>query len=138
MRGSWNSATAGEMCGSSPEAEVVTRSMGTGRPGFSRRAASMCAFTAAISFLFVGPSWLPAEFAASYPFPAADGLGFVRLVRQDDKLHDVPIVLMTDHTLSELDRTFTNAGVADVMVKPLAESEIREAASNFAAPRASQ
>ena len=69
---------------------------------------------------------------------AADGLGFVRLVRQDEKLQTVPIVLMTDHTLSELDRTFTNAGVADVMVKPLAESEIREAASNFAAPRASQ
>jgi CheY-like chemotaxis protein len=59
---------------------------------------------------------------------AADGLGFVRLVRQDEKLQSVPIVLMTDHTLAELDRTFTNAGVADVMVKPLEAAEVVEAA----------
>jgi CheY-like chemotaxis protein len=69
---------------------------------------------------------------------AADSLGFVRLVRQDEKLRGVPIVLMTDRTLSELDRTFTSAGVADVMVKPLDAAEVMEAVSNFAAPPASQ
>ena len=35
IRGTWNSAAAGVMSGSRPEAEVVTRSMGTGCPGFS-------------------------------------------------------------------------------------------------------
>ena len=58
---------------------------------------------------------------------AADGLGFVRLIRRDQKLQNVPIVLMTDSTLAELDRTFTNAGVADVMVKPLDAGEVMEA-----------
>ena len=29
-RGTWNSAAAGEMCGSNPDADVVTRSIGTG------------------------------------------------------------------------------------------------------------
>src|SRR5262249_19306670 len=69
---------------------------------------------------------------------AADGLRFVRLVRQDEKLQSVPIVLMTDQTLSELDRRFISAGVVDGMVKPLVPSEIKEAASNFAARPASQ
>ena len=36
---------AGEMCGSSPDAEVVTRSIGTGASGFSLRAASTLAVT---------------------------------------------------------------------------------------------
>ena len=64
-RGTWKSAAAGEMCGSSPDADVVTRSIGTGAFGFSLRAASTLALTASISFLLVGPSWLPAELAAS-------------------------------------------------------------------------
>jgi CheY-like chemotaxis protein len=58
---------------------------------------------------------------------AADGLGFVRLIRRDEKLRNVPIVLMTEETLSELDRTFTHAGVAEVMVKPLDAAEVMEA-----------
>ena len=57
---------AGEMCGSSPDADDVTRSIGTGVARDSpSRAASTCAFTASISFLFVGPRLVPAEFAAS-------------------------------------------------------------------------
>ena len=39
MRGAWNSAAAGVMSGSSPDAEVVTKSTGTGCPGFSDDAA---------------------------------------------------------------------------------------------------
>ena len=35
MRGTWNSAASGEMSGSRPLAEVVTRSIGTGILGFS-------------------------------------------------------------------------------------------------------
>ena len=64
-RGTWKSAAAGEMCGSKPEGDVVTRSIGTDAFGFSLRAASTFALTASISFLFVGPNWVPAELAAS-------------------------------------------------------------------------
>ena len=39
-RGTWNSAAAGDTCGSRPDADVVTRSTGTGTPGFSARAAA--------------------------------------------------------------------------------------------------
>ena len=63
--GTWKSAAAGDRCGSSPDAEVVTRSIGTGAPAFSLRAASTLAVTLSISFLLVGPSCVPAEFAAS-------------------------------------------------------------------------
>src|SRR5262249_11369678 len=72
-RGTWNSAAAGLTCGSSPDADDVTRSIGTGASGFSRWAASTAAFTASASFLLVGPRFVPPELVASYPFPAADG-----------------------------------------------------------------
>src|SRR5436190_2130931 len=61
------------MCGSRPEPELVTRSIGTAAVGFSFRAAATFAATASISFLFVGPRFDPLELAASYPAPAADG-----------------------------------------------------------------
>jgi serine/threonine protein kinase len=59
---------------------------------------------------------------------AADGLGFVRIVQRDEKLKGVPIVLMTDETLSNLDVKFHEAGVADVMVKPLEAADVLDAA----------
>jgi serine/threonine protein kinase len=54
----------------------------------------------------------------------ADGLGFVRIVQRDERLRAVPIVLMTDDTLVQLDSAFQKAGVADVMRKPLSTSDI--------------
>ena len=68
------------MSGSSPDADAVTRSIGTGDPGFSWCAASTRVLTRSISFLFVGPSWLPPELArlfsvrrqVLYWFDAAD------------------------------------------------------------------
>ena len=61
------------MCGSSPEAEAVTRSIGTGAPGFSARRRSTSAFTRSTSFLLVGPRFAPDEAPASYPAaPAAE------------------------------------------------------------------
>jgi CheY-like chemotaxis protein len=57
----------------------------------------------------------------------ADGLGFVRILSGDMKLRHVPIVLMTDKTLSHLDRNFST-GVADVIIKPLAKEDVLEAA----------
>jgi serine/threonine protein kinase len=58
---------------------------------------------------------------------AADGLGFVRIVQRDERLRPVPIILMTDDTLIQLDSAFQKAGVADVMVKPLSTSDVIDA-----------
>ncbi|HEV7485768.1 MAG TPA: protein kinase [Thermoanaerobaculia bacterium] len=58
---------------------------------------------------------------------AADGLGFVRIVQRDERLRPVPIILMTDDTLVQLDTAFQKAGVADVMLKPLSTSDIVDA-----------
>jgi serine/threonine protein kinase len=68
---------------------------------------------------------LPSE--AEDEEPAADGLGFVRIVQRDERLRTVPIVLMTDDTLTQLDVTFQKAGVADVVVKPLSASDVLDA-----------
>jgi len=58
----------------------------------------------------------------------ADALGVSRILRADEKLRAVPIVLMTDKTLSNLDRAFHDSGVADVMLKPLTGADILDAA----------
>jgi len=58
---------------------------------------------------------------------AADGLGFMRIVRGDEKLRGVPIVLMTEETLSSLDTHFERLGVADVVLKPLEKVDVIEA-----------
>jgi CheY-like chemotaxis protein len=57
----------------------------------------------------------------------ADGLGFVRIVQRDERLRPVPIVLMTDDTLIQLDTAFQKAGVADVMLKPLSKNDVVDA-----------
>ena len=66
MRGTWNSAASGEMCGSRPLADVVTRSAGTGAAGFSFFSASMSPCTRSMSALLEGPRFEPPEFAALY------------------------------------------------------------------------
>jgi serine/threonine protein kinase len=58
---------------------------------------------------------------------AADGLGFVRIVQRDERLRPVPIILMTDDTLLQLDVAFQKAGVSDVMIKPLSASDVIDA-----------
>lgn len=58
---------------------------------------------------------------------AADGLGFVRIVQRDERLRAVPIILMTDDTLLQLDSAFQKAGVSDVMIKPLSSSDVLDA-----------
>ncbi len=58
---------------------------------------------------------------------AADGLGFVRIVQRDERLRPVPIILMTDDTLLQLDIAFQKAGVSDVMIKPLSASDVIDA-----------
>ncbi len=58
----------------------------------------------------------------------ADALGVSRIFRADERLSRVPLVLMTDKTLSNLDKAFTESGVADVMLKPLTSADILDAA----------
>ena len=54
----------------------------------------------------------------------ADGLGFVRIVKGDEKLRSVPIVLLTDRTLSHLEGTFEEEGIADVLIKPFTRDDV--------------
>ncbi|MEA2240353.1 MAG: eukaryotic-like serine/threonine-protein kinase [Thermoanaerobaculia bacterium] len=65
---------------------------------------------------------LPSE--AKNEEEVADGLGFVRIVQRDDRLRPVPIMLMTDEMLAQLDNTFEKAGVAGVMRKPISTTDI--------------
>jgi CheY-like chemotaxis protein len=58
----------------------------------------------------------------------ADALGVSRILRADDKLRGVPLILMTDKTLSNLDQAFEENGVADVMLKPLSGADVLDAA----------
>src|SRR5262245_20989176 len=66
IRGTWNKAASGEMSGSRPLAEVVTRSTGTGVFGFSAFSFSTSSLTRSASALLVGPRLEPPEFAALY------------------------------------------------------------------------
>src|SRR5271167_1376716 len=66
IRGTWKNAASGEMCGSRPEADVVTRSAGTGADGFSCFSFSISPCTRSTSALLDGPRFEPPEFAALY------------------------------------------------------------------------
>ena len=63
-RGTWNKAASGEMSGSRPLPEVVTRSIGTAPEGFSAFSLSTSPLTRSISALLVGPRFEPPELAA--------------------------------------------------------------------------
>jgi len=63
-RDTWKNAASGEMCGSSPLAVVVTKSIGTGAEGFSCFSLSTSPLTRSMSALLVGPRFEPMELAA--------------------------------------------------------------------------
>src|SRR5277367_3792311 len=65
-RPTWNCAPSGEISGSSPLADVVTRSAGTGAEGFSFLSLSMSPCTRSISALLDGPRFDPPELSALY------------------------------------------------------------------------
>src|SRR5262245_7504306 len=63
-RGTWKYADSGEMCGSRPLPDVVTRSIGTGAEAFSFFNSSTCPLMRSIRALFVGPMFEPIELLA--------------------------------------------------------------------------
>src|SRR5260370_42153484 len=65
-RGTWNSAASGEMSGSRPLADEVTRSTGTAADGFSAFSFSTSSLTRSFRALLVGPILEPPELAALY------------------------------------------------------------------------
>src|ERR1700738_4356630 len=65
-RGTWNSAPSGEISGSRPLADVVTRSWGTGTEEFSAFSLSTSSLTRSFRALLVGPRLDPPELAALY------------------------------------------------------------------------
>src|SRR5438445_9078305 len=77
-RANWYCAAAGEICGSSPEPDAVTRSTGTGAalPGSAACNASMRCLTASVNALLVGPRFEPVDEAALFgDGVVADGRG---------------------------------------------------------------
>src|SRR5271166_2349011 len=64
------------MSGSMPLPLEVTRSIGIGpvASGFSLRSALIASLVESMSFLDVGPRFVPPVCVGSYPLPAADGL----------------------------------------------------------------
>jgi serine/threonine protein kinase len=69
------------------------------------------------------------------PEQTADSAGFVRILQGDEKLRTVPIVLLADQTLPQLDRTF-GSGVADVLIKPVAKEDVLQAVKTVKDPDA--
>jgi len=53
-----------------------------------------------------------------------DGLGFCRILRGDAKLREVPIIVMSEHTLSMLQPAFEVSGAADIIIKPLGRDDV--------------
>jgi len=56
-----------------------------------------------------------------------DGLGFCRILRGDSKLREVPIIVMSEHTLSMLQPAFEVSGAADIVIKPLGRDDVIQA-----------
>ncbi len=56
-----------------------------------------------------------------------DGLGFCRILRGDAKLREVPIIVMSEQTLSMLQPAFQVSGAADIIIKPLSGDDILSA-----------
>src|SRR5665213_4433181 len=65
-RGTWKKAPSGEMSGSRPLPDVVTRSTGTAAAGFSCFNASTSPLSRSASALLVGPRFDPIELTALY------------------------------------------------------------------------
>jgi len=64
-----------------------------------------------------------------------DGLGFCRILRGDAKLREVPIIVMSEQTLSMLQPAFEVSGAADIIIKPLGRDDVVSAVRR-ALPRA--
>ena len=58
---------------------------------------------------------------------AGDGIGFLRILHGDEKLRSVPIVVMADKTLTNINTAFHDTGVADVLLKPLSSADVSDA-----------
>jgi serine/threonine protein kinase len=54
-----------------------------------------------------------------------DGIGFLRIMREDDRLKRVPVVIMTSE--SPANPTLKDAGAAEFLRKPLAPADVMEA-----------
>jgi DNA-binding response OmpR family regulator len=66
----------------------------------------------------------PAVIVAELVLPGLTGLGLTRALREDAALHDVGIVMVTDHT-NEQDRVLAfESGVDDLLPKPFFDREL--------------
>ncbi|HWW62981.1 MAG TPA: protein kinase [Thermoanaerobaculia bacterium] len=61
----------------------------------------------------------------SIPLTGADGLSFLRIIRSDDKLRRVPIVVTSEG--QALERAYSESGAAEFLQKPLAPESVTAA-----------
>ncbi|HVR39117.1 MAG TPA: serine/threonine-protein kinase [Thermoanaerobaculia bacterium] len=61
----------------------------------------------------------------SVPLSGADGLAFLRIIRSDDKLSRVPIVVTSE--LAALQKPYSQSGAAEFLQKPLAPESVTAA-----------
>jgi two-component system sensor histidine kinase ChiS len=63
--------------------------------------------------------------------PGADGLSFVRELRQDHDLNNVPIIIISALALSPDRQRALDAGADEFLPKPFTQSELHEAIERY-------
>jgi len=85
----------------------------------------------ALDYLRAIPDPRPAVVLLDLKMPKVDGLEVLRLMRSDDKLKDVPVVILTA-SHHEADRLMTEAlGIAAYVVKPVGVEDFLRAVTEM-------
>ena len=66
--------------------------------------------------------------------PGIDGLELTRIIRSDPNLRSIPIIALTAHGDSEIERMAREAGCDDFLHKPAQVQEIRDAIDQYLSP----
>jgi two-component system chemotaxis response regulator CheY len=69
----------------------------------------------------------PALVLSDVQMPVLDGLALTRELRKDEKLREVPILLLTGELTSELERQGREAGASGFVEKPIKPPELQAA-----------
>lgn len=62
--------------------------------------------------------------------PVMDGITLIREMQKDDRLKDLPVIVMTSHDEMEEIKTCLELGVADYLVKPVSQDRVLKAVEN--------
>jgi CheY-like chemotaxis protein len=71
---------------------------------------------------------LPSIIVTDFNLPAVDGFGFVKFLKSNERLSNIPVVILTT-SMSEINKKlFFDEGVAQVIIKPNAFDEYKKVA----------